>query len=151
MKKTVVSVTSNNLNDVLKTLSEAFGVEIGILPPPDFGHDVLATAHDFDYYHECVANKVGIKSSNLRNIFVKIAPHYIEGVKQFYYWEIALDMDNHYKDHILNSKELWMINPLRHTPYKIGDRENIKQMYKFIPLFRSKEECQKAIEIVCGE
>jgi hypothetical protein len=151
MKKTVVSVTSNNLNDVLKTLSKAFGVEIGILPPPDFGHDDVAPTHDFDYYHECIANKVGIKSANLRNILCKIAPHYTEGVKQFYYWEIALDMDSHHLNHILDSEELWMINPLRNTPYKIGDRVNIVKMYKHIPLFRSQEDCQKAIEIVCGE
>jgi hypothetical protein len=141
-------LTKEHLNEILDIISKAFNCEVGVLPPPDFNNPTVPVIRNIDYYHQSIAAKVGIKPDSLKQIFKKFSDGYLNVLKEAFLMEIAKDMDADYPDHILQSPELWFVNPLRFTPYKITNREGVEDVYRTLPLFRSKEECQTAIKLI---
>ena len=82
----------------------------------------------------------------LINVLYEVCP---QAVYTLLLREIAIDLDEIYPDHILESDELFAVSKINTNVIRISDKKrNEKLLHRKIALFRSKAEANYAIKLL---
>lgn len=102
---------------------------------------------DINYYLEHLAKRIHWNVENLRKYFGNLYTIYPAAVFSILLREVAIVLDDKYKNHIENSKEIYVISSLSGEITKVKDLNKVKN-FKNFAAFRTLEDCMQAKEIL---
>lgn len=106
---------------------------------------VIKVPTEIDYYIRKLADRLGWKPEKTCNYLNSIDDIYSAAAYSIILKEIAIELDKKYKDHIKDSKEIYVISLLDGKIVKV-DKASIKN-YKNFAAFRTEEDAKIAYTI----
>lgn len=141
LKEVNVDKNMNNLKDKINDINKS------IKNPVNGIKDAKAVKVpvELDYYIRKLADSLGWKPEKMCNYLNSIDNIYPAAAYAIILKEIAIELDKKYKDHIKDSKEIYVISLLDGKIAKV-DKNSIKN-YKNFAAFRTKEDAEIAYTI----
>lgn len=102
---------------------------------------------DQEFYLQHLANRIEWNVDNLRKYLGNLYTIYPAAVFSILLREVAIVLDDKYKNHIENSKEIYTISTLSGEIIKVKDLNHIKN-FKNFAAFRTLEDAKKAKQIL---
>lgn len=138
IKEVDVDKNSNDIKSKLKDINDT-------IKNPINDTKVIKVPTEIDYYIRKLADRLGWKPEKMCNYLNGIDDIYPAAAYAIILKEIAIELDKKYKDHIKDSKEIYVISLLDGKIAKV-DKNSIKN-YKNFAAFRTKEDAEIAYTI----